>query len=113
MLRFVEYEIYMLQTSDRLSVPHIGRSAQLNLTIIIVSYNTRQKTVNCVRSIRDSTSATSYEIIVLDNASTDGSVAALRSAFPGLELIASPKISVLLRHVIWRKSTLVEGGYSS
>jgi GT2 family glycosyltransferase len=90
-LRFVEYEIYMLQTSDRLSVPHIGKSAQLDLTIIIVSYNTQQKTVNCVRSIRDSTSATSYEIIVLDNASTDGSVAALRSAFPGLELITSPK----------------------
>jgi N-acetylglucosaminyl-diphospho-decaprenol L-rhamnosyltransferase len=59
-----------------------------DLTIIIVSYNTRNKTVDCVRSIRGSTSA-SYEIIVIDNGSTDESVEALHAAFPELELIAS------------------------
>jgi N-acetylglucosaminyl-diphospho-decaprenol L-rhamnosyltransferase len=63
----------------------------LDLTIIIVSYNTRQLTVDCIHSIRSSTADTSYEIIVFDNASNDGSVEALRAIFPDLKLIASSK----------------------
>src|SRR5215472_1412413 len=62
---------------------------ELDLTIIIVSYNTRQKTIDCIRSIRSSTASTSYEIVVVDNASTDGSAEALRAAFSDVQLIAS------------------------
>jgi GT2 family glycosyltransferase len=75
---------------ERLSFPtgEPRRSFELELTIIIVSYNTREKTVDCIRSIRSSRPATSYEIIVVDNASTDGSVEAMRATFPDLEVIA-------------------------
>lgn len=60
-----------------------------DVTIIIVSYQTRDMTLACIRSVIDQTSATSYEIIVLDNASMDGSADAIRSSFPDIHLIAS------------------------
>ena len=63
--------------------------SELDLTIIIVSYNTCRQTIDCIRSVRNSTFATSYEIIVVDNASTDGSVKELRAAFPNIHVIAS------------------------
>ena len=47
------------------------------LSIVIVSYNTRDLTLACLDSIVRETRETSYEIIVVDNASTDGSPAAL------------------------------------
>jgi hypothetical protein len=49
------------------------------LSILIVSYNTRQLTLACLDSIRAETHSTSFEIIVVDNASTDGSAAAIAS----------------------------------
>jgi GT2 family glycosyltransferase len=49
------------------------------LSILIVSYNTRQLTMACLDSIGAETLNTSFEIIVVDNASTDGSAAAIAS----------------------------------
>lgn len=43
------------------------------ISIIIVTYNTLQLTRNCIDSILDHTVGISYEIIVVDNSSTDGS----------------------------------------
>jgi GT2 family glycosyltransferase len=48
------------------------------VSIIIVNWNTKRLTVNCVRSIISSKPKIPYEIIVSDNGSTDGSVEALR-----------------------------------
>src|SRR5262249_16591826 len=56
----------------------------------VVSYNTRQKTVQCIHSIKRSTTRIPYEVIVVDNASTDGSAEAIRATFPDVKLIASP-----------------------
>src|ERR1700682_2854309 len=61
----------------------------LDVSIIIVSYNTRDMTVECIRSVIEHTTGVSYELIVLDNASTDGSAEAIRANFPQLDLIAS------------------------
>lgn len=47
-------------------------------SIIILSYNTYQLTKDCIESIRKFTPAGSYEIIVIDNASQDASVAWLK-----------------------------------
>ncbi len=43
-------------------------------SIIILSYNTLSYTKFCIESIRAYTRKNSYEIIVVDNASTDGSL---------------------------------------
>src|SRR3990167_1139282 len=47
------------------------------LSIIVISYNTRQMTLECLRSVFRETKKTGFELIVLDNASADGSVAAI------------------------------------
>ena len=47
-------------------------------SIVLLSYNTRELTPNCIESIRRYTPRGSYEIIVIDNASHDGSVEWLR-----------------------------------
>ncbi len=48
---------------------------EIELSIIIISYNTKKITENCLKSIEDSLrqSLLSYEIIIVDNASNDGS----------------------------------------
>ena len=67
-------------------------TAQAGLvSIMIVNWNTRELLLDCLRSIRDSTTDVPYEIIVLDNASSDGSADAVRETFPDAKLIASDR----------------------
>ena len=59
-------------------------------SIIIVNYNTAQLTANCLKSVYDNLpSKYIFEVIVVDNASTDGSVDALKKQFPQCKLIAN------------------------
>ena len=46
----------------------------MKTSIVIISYNTLPYTRLCIESIRQYTDADSYELIVVDNASSDGSV---------------------------------------
>ncbi len=54
---------------------------KIELSIIIISYNTKKITENCLKSVFKSlrNSKIKYEIIVVDNASTDGTVKLLTS----------------------------------
>ena len=45
----------------------------MDVSVIIVNYNTKELTKNCIDSIFKQTSGVSYEVILVDNASTDGS----------------------------------------
>ena len=54
--------------------------SQLDLSIIIVSYNTKEFLLKCIESIIDTVKKVSYEIVVVDNASTDGTVEKVQSA---------------------------------
>ena len=45
----------------------------MDVSIIIVNYNTRQLTEECINSIFQHTQNVKFEIIIVDNASTDGS----------------------------------------
>lgn len=47
------------------------------LSIIVVSYNTREMTLACLTSIERETRLRNYEVIVVDNASSDGSASAI------------------------------------
>ncbi|GMU95350.1 MULTISPECIES: glycosyltransferase [Ignavibacterium] len=62
-----------------------------DLSIIIVNYNVKEYLKNLLHSIRKASQNLSTEIIVIDNASDDGSVEMLREKFPDVKLIANEK----------------------
>ncbi len=61
--------------------------SQIDVSVIIVSYNTREMTLECIRSVYEQTRQIRFEVIVVDNASSDGSVEAVSSCFPSVRLI--------------------------
>jgi N-acetylglucosaminyl-diphospho-decaprenol L-rhamnosyltransferase len=58
------------------------------LAIVIVNYNTRELLRECLHSIARGGSRRTPHIWVVDNASSDGSAAMVRDAFPDVHLIA-------------------------
>jgi GT2 family glycosyltransferase len=58
------------------------------VSIVIVSYNTRDDLARCLDALQATPPAATHEIVVVDNGSTDGSVDAVR-AHPGVRLIES------------------------
>ena len=61
------------------------------LSILMVNWNTRELTLACLRSIYAEARTTSFEIILVDNGSQDGSVDAIACAFPQVRLIAETR----------------------
>ncbi len=59
----------------------------MKVSILIVSYNTCRLTLECLHSVYEQTTAIDYEVIVVDNASSDGSADAIAEAFPQARLI--------------------------
>jgi hypothetical protein len=54
--------------------------SSLDLSIVIVSFNARAELAHCLASLAAAPPATSHEILVVDNGSTDGSADAARAA---------------------------------
>lgn len=61
------------------------------LTVIVVSYNTRDLTLAALQTLFATTRDTPFRVVVLDNASADGSADAVAAAFPQVDLIRSPQ----------------------
>jgi len=61
----------------------------IDLSIIIISYNTKDFLKKCTSSIKRTTKNLNYEIIVVDNASLDNSLNMLKEQFPEVITIAS------------------------
>ncbi len=59
----------------------------VDVSIIIVSWNTKQITCDCLKSVYEQTSNIDFEVIVVDNGSTDGSCEAVEKEFPRVKLI--------------------------
>jgi len=59
----------------------------VDVSIVIVNWNAVDYLRGCLRSIAEQTRACTYEVIVADNASTDGSQELLRSEFPAVRAI--------------------------
>lgn len=58
------------------------------LSIIVISYNTREITLDCLRSVYSQTHETDFELIVVDNNSTDSSAEAVNVEFSDIHLMA-------------------------
>src|SRR5882672_8693044 len=63
-------------------------SGDVDLSIIIVSYNTREMTLNCLQSITAETHDITFEVLVVDNNSSDNSAKAISARFPCVKLTA-------------------------
>ena len=64
-----------------------SKAPQPDLSIIIVNWNTQELLDRCLQSIDQSIDELAYEVIVVDNASTDGSLALLRDRFSEIIII--------------------------
>lgn len=64
---------------------------EMDLTVIIVNWNTRQLVVESLQSLYGAIGDFSMEVFVVDNGSSDGSVEAIRAAFPRVMLIEKTK----------------------
>jgi GT2 family glycosyltransferase len=86
-----DLEIDMEEKNSGLPVS-IARKAGVAATdtsIVIVNWNTRELLLGCIQSILEETRSTTVEIIVVDNASTDGSTEAVKKRFPQVRVLAN------------------------
>jgi len=63
----------------------------MDLSIIIVNWNSADYLRQCLSSINDTVKNLNYEIIVIDNASYDGSAEMLAKEYPSVKFIQSSK----------------------
>lgn len=61
----------------------------MDLTVVIVSYNTRQLLADCLNSLKAATKSLSCEVYVVDNNSQDKTCEMIRKDFPWVNLIES------------------------
>ena len=55
---------------------------KIDVSVIIVNYNTKDLLRDCINSVIEQTKNISFEIIVSDNGSSDGSIEMLKAEFP-------------------------------
>lgn len=65
----------------------MNRSRHIPLSVIVVNRNTSGLLVRCLDHIRQSVLEDTYEVIVVDNGSTDDSAAAVRDRYPDVTLM--------------------------
>ncbi len=63
-------------------------SSNIAVSIVIVNWNVCPWLAKCLKTIETYTKSVTYEVIVVDNASRDGSVGMVKSDFPQVKLIA-------------------------
>jgi N-acetylglucosaminyl-diphospho-decaprenol L-rhamnosyltransferase len=61
----------------------------VDLSIVIVSWNVRDLLRRCLHSILDVSHSMHVEVVVVDNASTDGSSDMVQAEFPGVHIVAN------------------------
>lgn len=66
-----------------------------DLSIIVVNYNTKEMTQDCLTSILENTRGLNYEIILIDNGSSDGSAAHFNNFFSSPRRESAPAFKII------------------
>jgi hypothetical protein len=61
----------------------------VDISVIVVSYNTKSLLLECLSSIFATIEGVSFEVWVVDNHSTDGTLEAVRERYPAVHVIAN------------------------
>src|SRR5262249_4020202 len=70
--------------------PDPPRIEPANVTIVVLNWNRRDDTLVCLESLRQADLG-GARVLVVDNGSRDGSVEAIRAAFPEVDVLALPR----------------------
>jgi GT2 family glycosyltransferase len=68
----------------------LNKSKIVMVSVVIINFNTFQLTCNCISSVFQHTSGVPFEIILVDNASTECDPRRFKEQFPSIKLIQSP-----------------------
>ena len=60
---------------------------KMDVSVILVNYNTRVLTIQCLQSIFEQTKDLAFEVLVVDNNSNDGTKQEIKKTFPQVQLI--------------------------
>jgi GT2 family glycosyltransferase len=63
----------------------------LDLSLVIVNWNTRELLLACLASVYETVAEIRFEVWLVDNGSSDGSVGAVRARFPGVRIIENSR----------------------
>jgi hypothetical protein len=77
----------LVTSADPLPAP---QGVRIPLSVVIVSWNTRALTLEALRSFLPADDLP-LEVVVVDNASSDGSADAIEAAFPGVQVIRNER----------------------
>lgn len=66
-----------------------GSQITLDVSVVVVSFNTRDLVRECLRTLFDETAGLRCEVIVIDNDSSDGSADMIEAEYPNVRLIRS------------------------
>src|SRR4051812_26173878 len=61
-----------------------------DVSIIVICRDVREEVLRCLRAVRMHAGAVTVETILVDNGSADGTVEAVRAAFPETRIVALP-----------------------
>jgi GT2 family glycosyltransferase len=65
--------------------------SDVDVSVVVVTWNARRFIAECLASLEQAKSTLAIEIVVVDNASSDGTAEIVRRNFPGVRLIESGK----------------------
>jgi len=90
--------------TDRKPVGDAGPDLAITLSVIISTYNAREVLADCLRSIYENPPSEPHEIIVVDDASADGTSDMVRTRFPEVRLLRNE----VNRHYTYSNNRAVE-----
>jgi hypothetical protein len=69
---------------------HSGRNVKPKVVVIVLNWNGKQDTIECLESLNCVTYP-NYDIVLVDNGSTDGSISSFRQRFPRIPILETGK----------------------